>query len=143
MGKVSQKSIIFYLRPYWDKEGLICVGGRLEKSALAVRQKHPVILHRTDNLPKLICTQLHVDNFHVGPTALLALISLQFHIIGVKHLAKSVSRACVRCRKVYARTYTQLMGQLPASRVTPASPFHHTGSLIQLWSSVGTLMLIL
>ena len=93
-----------------------------------MRQKHSVILHRTDNLPNLICTQLHVDNLHVGPTALLALLSLQFHIIGVKHLAKSVSRARVCCRKVYARTYTQLMGQLSASRVTPASPFHHTGA---------------
>lgn len=69
-----------------------------------------------------------MDNLHVGPTALHALASLQFHIIGVKHLTKSVSRACVRCRKAYAWTSTQLMGQLPASWVIPTSPFHHTGA---------------
>ena len=126
-GEVSRRSSISHLRPYMDEVGLIRVGGRLEKSALTARQKHPVILHHSDRIPKLICTQLHVDNLHVGPTALLALMSLRFHIIGFKHLTKGVSRACVRCRKVYAKTTTQLMGQLPASRVTPSSPFHHTG----------------
>ena len=88
-GKVLQRSSISHLRPYLDKDGLIRVGGCLEKSVLAVGQKgqkHPIILYRTDHLPKLICTQLH-DNLHVGPTALLTLISLLFHIIGVKHLA--------------------------------------------------------
>ena len=66
-GKVLQRSSISHLRPYLDKDGLICVGGPLEKSALAAGQKHPIILHRTDHLPKLICTQLHIDNLHVGP----------------------------------------------------------------------------
>ena len=113
-GKVLQRSSISHLRPYLDKDGLIRVGGRLEKSALAVGQKHPIILHRMDHLPKLICTQLHIDNLHVGPTALHALLSLQYHIIGVKYLSKTVSRSCVRC-KVYARTYTQLKGELPPS----------------------------
>ena len=88
------------------------MGGHLEKSALAVGKKHHIILHRTDHLPKLICTQLHIDNLHVGPTTLLALLSLQYHIIGVKYLSKTVSRSCVCCKKVYARTYAQLMGQL-------------------------------
>ncbi len=127
-GKVSQQSKIFHLHPYLDNKGLIRVGGRLENSFLTVSQKHPIILHRSDRLSKLICVQLHVDNLHVGPSALLAILSLRFHVIGVKHLAKSVSRACVRCRKTYSRTTTQLMGQLPATRVTPTSPFHHTGA---------------
>ena len=52
----------------------------------------------------------------------------QFHVIGVKYLAKSISQSCVRCRKVYAQTNKQLMGQLPASRVTPTAPFQHTGA---------------
>ncbi len=126
--KVSLQSKLSHLRPYLDDNGLIRVGGRLEKSDLVVRQKHPIILHRADSLMKLICEQLHVDNFHVGPTALLAILSLQFHVIGAKHLTKSISRSCVRCRRAYARTSTQLMGQLPSSRVTPSSPFHHTGA---------------
>ena len=45
-----------------------------------------------------------------------------------KNLTKSVSRTCIRCKKVYARTCTQQIGQLPANRVTPTSPFNHTGA---------------
>ena len=90
-GAVSRGGCLSHLRPYLDEDGLIRVGGRLEKSALTTGQKHPIILHRTDRLAKLICTQLHVDNLHVGPTALLALMTLQFHVIGAKHLTKGVS----------------------------------------------------
>lgn len=100
----------------------------MEKSTLSVSQKHPIILHRSDRLSKLICIQLHVDNIHISLTTLLAILSLQFHVIGVKHLVKSVSRACVLCRKAYAQTSTQLMGQLPTIRVVPTSSFHHTGA---------------
>ena len=127
-GKVLQRSSISHLRPYLDKDGLMRVSGCLEKSALAVGQKHTIILHRTDHLPKLICTRLHIDNLHVGPMALLDFLSLQYHIIGVKYLSKTVSRSCVHRKKVYARTYSPLMGQLPPSRVVPTSPFHHTGA---------------
>ncbi len=58
--KVSLQSKLSHFRPYLDDNGLICVGGRLEKSDLVVRQKHPIILHRADSLTKLICEQLHV-----------------------------------------------------------------------------------
>ncbi len=126
--KFPNRSCIIHLRPYLNKDGLICVGGRLEKSTLTVRQTHPIVLHHKDYLAKLICRQLHEDNLHVGPTALLALVSSQYHIVGAKNLTKSISRACVRCKKVYARTCTQQMGQLPANRVTPTSPFNHTGA---------------
>ena len=110
---VSSQSKISHLRPYLNDQRLIRVGGRLENSDLAVGQKHPIILHQGDHITKLICEQLHVDNFHVSPMALLAILSLQFHVIGAKHLTKSISRSCVRCRRVYARTATQFMGQLP------------------------------
>ena len=96
-GTVSHGSCLSHLRPYLDEYELIRVGGRLEKSALTSGQKHPIILYRTDRLARLISTQLHVDNLHVGPTALLALMTLQFHVIGTKYLVKSISRSCVRC----------------------------------------------
>ena len=127
-GEVSKQSSIQHLRPFLDTDGLIRVGGRLEKAALTSDQKHPVILHYSDHLTKLICRQAHLDHLHVGHRALLGILSLQFHIVGAKQLTKGISRACVRCRKTYARTATQVMGQLPASRVIPISPFHHTGA---------------
>ena len=49
-------------------------------------------------------------------------MTLQFHVIRAKLHTTSIFRTCVRCRKVYAQ---QLMGQLPATRVTPSAPFQH------------------
>jgi len=126
-GRVSGKSSIRHLQPYLDEKGLIRVGGRLEKSALSVSQKHPVILHQSDRLSKLICGQLHVDNLHVGPTALLAVLSLQFHL--GSNIWQRVFRGVVSAAgRPIQWTSTQLMGQLPAIRVTLTSPFHHTGA---------------
>ncbi len=36
-------------------------------------------------------------------------------------------RSCITCSKTSAITQQQMMGQLPASRVTPSAPFNHTG----------------
>ncbi len=127
-GEVSKQSSIQRLRPFLDNHGLIRVGGRLEKAALTSDQKHPIILHHSDHLTKLICRQSHIDNLHVGPTTLLGILSLQYYIVGAKQLTKRISRDCVRCRKAYARTATQVMGQLPHKRVVPTSTFHHTGA---------------
>ena len=123
--EVSRKSSLIHLRPYLDSDGLMRVGGRLGKADITATQKHPDILHRVDNL---LCKNVHQSNLHVGPTTLLSLLCLRYHIIGVKQLVKDVSKKCVTCQKAYARTTAQLMGQLPSSWVTPAPPFTHTGA---------------
>ncbi len=43
----------------------------------------------------------------------------RFYIIGAKRLIRTVCRSCITCRKVAAKTETQIMGQLPSHRVTP------------------------
>ena len=58
----------------------------------------------------------------------MGLLSLEYHIMGAKHLVKEVSKTCVTCQKSYARTTDQLMGQLPPSRATPAPAFTSTGA---------------
>ena len=58
---------------------------------------------------------------------MLSILAETYYIQGVKRLTKSVSRKCVTCQRVYARTAQQLMGQLPADRVTPAPPFATVG----------------
>ena len=127
-GEVPRQSSLANLRPFLDPKGLMWVGGRLENAELTLEQKHPIILHHSDRLPKLIARQVHVSNMHVGPRALLAILSLQYHIVGFKQLVKGISNRCVSCQKAYARTNSQVLGQLLASRVTPTSPFHHTGA---------------
>ena len=58
----------------------------------------------------------------------MGLLSLEYHILGAKHLVKEVSKSCVTCQKSYARTTDQLMGQIPPVRATPAPAFTSTGA---------------
>jgi hypothetical protein len=47
-------------------------------------------------------------------------------IMDGRGLVKMHIRRCVICARQSTRTSTQLMGNLPESRVTPSSPFSHT-----------------
>ena len=57
-------------------------------------------LHRVDNLSKLLCKNVYQSNLHVGPTTLLSLLCLRYHIIGMKQLVKDVSKKCVTCPRI-------------------------------------------
>ena len=70
----------------------------------------------------------HVHFGHCGPSLLLSSTANRFHIVGARRPARAVCRRCVTCRRVSAKTQSQMMGQLPASRVTPnPPPFTITG----------------
>ena len=125
--ELPKKSSLLQRNPFLDPKGLLRVGGRLQQLDITEAQKHPVILHRRDVLTKQICWQKHRDSMHVGPSGLITLLSLEYHIIGTKQLVRDVSKACVRCQRHYARTTSQLMGQLPPCRATPAPAFTATG----------------
>ena len=45
----------------------------------------------------------------------------------MRRTVRAVTRACVFCRKLYARAVQQKMDQLPKERVTPSPPFTTTG----------------
>ena len=126
----SSPERVFYFRdvPSWTRISYSRVGGRLRRLDLSTSQKHPLFLHRKDPLAHLLCRHVHQINMHVGPTGLMGLLSLEYHILGAKHLVKEVSKECVVCQKSYARTTDHLMGQLPPVRATPAPPFTSTGA---------------
>ena len=125
---LCRKSTLLQRRPFLDPDGLLRVGGRLRRIELSSEQRHPVILHPTDRLTNLITRQAHSSNMHVGPTGLMGILSIRYHVVGVKALVKSISKDCVTCQRNYARTTDHLMGQLPPCRVKPAPPFSATGA---------------
>ena len=124
---VANTSKLLSLNPFLDDKGLMRVGGRLENSSLTYYQKHPVILSPTDPLTILILSSRHKKLKHNGPTALVAAVNEELYIKGVKHLARTICQRCIVCRKVAAKTHQQLMGQLPADRLTQAPAFAVTG----------------
>lgn len=72
-------------------------------------------------------TDIHLSNLHVGPQGLLAITRQRFWPIKGKTMARSVVLQCVRCNRTQPKLMTQLMGNLPHTRVQPARPFINSG----------------
>ena len=124
---LSSSSKLLHLRPVLGQDGLLHIGGRLSQAPIPIEQKHPIILSAHDVFVKLLFKYDHVLLSHCGPTLLISHEGRDHFVIGARRLARTVCRQCITCRKVAATAQTQQMGQLPAARVQPASPFFTTG----------------
>ena len=120
---IKSSSPIIVLTPFIDKHGLLRVGGRLSHSNLSHSIIHPVILPGKSSLCVKLLTHEHVSLGHCGPSLILSAAGTRVHIIRARRLARFIYRSCVVCRKAAAKTQHQMMGQLPASRLTPNPPF--------------------
>ena len=110
-----------------DQQGLLRLGGRLQKAGLSTEHTHPLLLSTASHTVKLLVRESHIRSMHAGPSTMLARLATTYHIPGVKRLLKGISRTCVRCQRAYARTSQQFMGELPAPRLRPSRPFNNTG----------------
>ena len=114
------------LSPFIDSEGLLRVGGRLDKSIMSYHYKHPVLLPYDSKLSRLIVLSIHSEN-HSGVSATVAKVRRKFWIVKVHKIAKSVKYSCVQCRKMSQHLETQFMADLPSERLLPYTPpFHVT-----------------
>ncbi|XP_076285539.1 uncharacterized protein LOC143211600 [Lasioglossum baleicum] len=124
---VSNKSSLASLLPMIDDNGLMRVGGRLRNALLNPDEAHPIILPPKSRLTLLIISRAHRDNLHGGVHATLGAVRQQFWVPKGRAVVKATINKCVTCTRWRADPLNQLMGQLPAHRVTPARPFHSTG----------------
>ncbi|XP_060665430.1 uncharacterized protein LOC132797694 [Drosophila nasuta] len=115
------------LSPFVDQNGILRVGGRLEAANISFDSKHPILLPYNDPVVKMILVQIHKDNMHCGPQALLTTSRQQFWILKGKTMARSTVKACVKCTKAKPKLMEQIMGNLPPLRVTQARPFFNSG----------------
>lgn len=70
---------------------------------------------------------MHYRNLHAGPQAILAEVRNNYWPISGRNAIRRVLRRCVVCFHAKPTIATQLMGSLPACRVTLARPFVNTG----------------
>ena len=124
---IKKSSHILSLNPFMGQDGLLHVGGRLSNAPLSYGQKHPVMLSPKDPLTYLIFSSKHLTLSHCGPTMLFSTVGAEFYVTGARQLARTVCKRCVTCQKIAATAEQQLMGQLPAARVTEAPGFHTVG----------------
>ena len=125
--QLPPSSRLLALNPLLDKDNLLRVGGRLSNSALSQSQQHPIIADSKDTLINKYFQYMHVVLCHCGPSLLLSATGTRLHVVGARRLSRTVCSQCLTCRRASPKFEQQLMGVLPAPRVTPAMAFTHTG----------------
>ncbi|XP_058799806.1 uncharacterized protein LOC131669141 [Phymastichus coffea] len=126
-GKGLKRHALHSLRPFLDSDGVLRVGGHLSNAPLPSHVRNPPILPRQSALSRLFVAHAHCKALHGGPTLTISVLLRFAWIIGMRALIKSAIRKCVKCQRHKPRLAHQLMGNLPAERVTPARPFTITG----------------
>lgn len=124
---ISEKSKLIALNPRLDSHGVMRVGGRLEKSALETERKHPAIVPKGSRLAYLLMEQAHRKNLHGGVQIATHYIRRRYWIPQLRDELKQFTRNCMECVRNKPATQEQLMGDLPADRVTPGRAFEATG----------------
>lgn len=126
-GSVGKRSKIASLAPFLDDRRVLRVGGRLKNANLEFSETHPIILPPNHHFTTILIRQIHLDLMHGSHSVVLATIRLRFWILHSKNAVKKVLNGCVLCRRLNARTSSQIMGQLPLNRVNASLPFLHVG----------------
>lgn len=115
------------LSPFIDENGLIRVGGRIQKSNLPISQKHPILLPSRHQLTDKIIREAHEKRFHAGIKTTVYCLRQRFWILDACNQTRKIIRNCIRCCRYAANAIKYKMGNLPAPRVREAIPFAHTG----------------
>lgn len=86
-----------------------------------------MILSIKSHIVNLLIEHTHRALLHAGPSTVMATLAYHYHIPKIKKMLRKLSSSCIPCRKAYARTTNQLMGELPAVRTQIARPFSTVG----------------
>lgn len=125
---VKKESSLKFLDPFLDDNGIIRVGGRLKNAQYSFDKRHPIIMSAKCKFVKLLVNHIHEKYFHCSRSVIYTHLEHRYWFVGgINNVIKYVIRNCVFCTRLRAHTCTQLMGQLPAARVTPSRPFTHCG----------------
>ena len=124
--KLVFKGALLKLQPVLV-DGLLRVGGRLNNAQLDYDRRHPLILPGGCVLSQLIIRQVHFRTLHGGTQLTLGTLRRDYWILGGRCAVRRVIQCCEPCVRQYAHTRTQLMGDLPSTRVLPSHPFSFSG----------------
>jgi hypothetical protein len=125
--QLSAKNQLLGLYPFIE-EGIIKVGGRLALGEyLSEGQRYPVILARHSLLAKLLVYDIHISTLHAGTSVCLAELRKKFWIVNCRSILRFARHNCVKCARFAPAKSAPLMGDLPKERITPSTPFAHTG----------------
>ena len=109
-------------------QGILRVGGRLEKASIDYDACHPIILPHVSHLTDIIINHFHVFSGHSGISTTLNSLFQQFWVVKPTSVVKRVLANCMYCRRRNAKPGEQIMAELPPARLQMNShPFAYTG----------------
>jgi len=116
------------LSPFFDKENILRVGGRLGNATdLAHDQRYPILIPYACHFDTLIFRNEHEMSLHAGPQAMLANVRLKYWPINGRRTARKVAHQCVSYFKSKPNIVEPIMGILPTPRVNrPLRCFENT-----------------
>lgn len=124
---LSQKSSIHNLDPYIDSNGILRVGGRIQRAAITDDEKHPIILPAKIHLTTLLIRRTHDQTLHGGYGLVARKLRQKYWIVTGSNAIKSEIHKCVICFRFKKKLLIQKMGDLPSYRLQEAIPFTYTG----------------
>ena len=126
--KTEHRKLLAYC-PYID-DGVIRIGGRLQRSQLPDNVKHPVVLPKRHHLTGLIILEAHRKCGHFSNNYVMNELTSRYYILGGKRIVRYCIRGwCMSCRNHNATPLTQVMAPLPLARVDSGKrPFTNTGT---------------
>ncbi len=95
---LPKRSKLNNLDPFLDGKGLLGIRDRLENAELSCDCKHRIIINKF-HLAKQLVKFHHLFLKHAGVSAIVSTLREKFWIIGIRRVAKSVIRECVRCQR--------------------------------------------
>ena len=107
--RTLRKSNLAGLDPFLDQDGVLRVGGRLNRSSLTFEEKHPILLPKKHHVSQLIIRHYHEKVIHHQGRQIThgAVRQADFWVInGHKEVSRMVN-VCVTCKKLRGRTLTQ------------------------------------
>ena len=109
---LSSKSPLLPLRPLLT-EGIVRVGGHLDKAPIPFEARHQVVLSPKHPLSRLLVQDLQKKHFHVGREHTLALVRRQFWIPRGKYVIRKIVNDCLHCKRRREKPEIPVMASLP------------------------------
>ncbi|KAL0881752.1 hypothetical protein ABMA27_001541 [Loxostege sticticalis] len=124
---LPSKNRLLNLNPFFNTDdSLLRVGGRLSNSFYDYDTKHPILLHSSHHLTKLIYRHYHMLLLHAGPQLLLATSRHKVWVLGGRNLARKIVHDCIKCCRFSGKVKQPIMGNLPEQRLHADYPFSST-----------------
>ncbi|XP_039509456.1 uncharacterized protein LOC120464180 [Pimephales promelas] len=118
---VKRKSQLYKLDPVLQ-DGILRVGGRLNRAAMPEESKHPAILSKASRVSILILNDIHQRCGHCGRNYMLSTLRQKFWIPQANSAIRKLIHKCSVCRRFNGRIGEQKMASLPEDRLLPDKP---------------------